>query len=78
MISSLTKHSSKINPLLLQNLQKLYLARARVFHNRNVQLQNIDEIFDGINNYSDGRGITIMKKFDSLFDLKAHSQYPEK
>ena len=78
MISSLSKHSAKVNPLLLNNLQKLYLIRARVFHNRELKEQNIDEVFDVLNSFQDGRGINILKKFDDLFDFKLHKSFPEK
>jgi fumarate hydratase class II len=78
MISSLSKVSAKVNPLLLKNLQRLYLARAKVFHNRSVAEQNVDEIFEVLNCYKDGRGETILKKFDELFDFPIHKSYPEK
>jgi fumarate hydratase class II len=78
MISNLTKVSAKVNPLLLKNLQKLYLARAKVFHNRSVSEQNVDQIFEVLNCYKDGRGETILKKFDELFDFPLHKSFPEK
>ena len=77
MISNITKHSSKVNPILLNNLQKLYLIRARVFHNRQLQAQNIDEVFEVLNSYSDGKGISILKKFDDLFEFKQNKSFPE-
>jgi fumarate hydratase, class II len=77
MISNISKHSAKVNPLLLKNLQRLYLIRARVFHNRELQAQNIDEVFEVLNSYTDGKGISILKKFDDLFEFKQHKAFPE-
>lgn len=78
MISNLSKLSPKINPLLLQNLQRLYLLRAKVFYNKSLSEQNIDEVFEKINPYADGKGVDILKKFDELFDFKIHNSYPQK
>ncbi len=76
MISNLNKVSAKVNPLLLKNLQKLYLVRARVFHNRQLSEQSIEEVFGAVNVYKDGQGLSILKKFDDLFEL--HKTFPEK
>lgn len=77
MISNLSKHSAKVNPLLLKNLQKLYLIRARVFHNRELQAQNIEEVFEVMNVFADGKGVSVLKKFDELFDFQQHKVFPE-
>jgi fumarate hydratase, class II len=78
MISSLSARTAKINPLLLQNLQRLYIIRARVFNNLNLQEQNVEQVFNQLNVYSDGKGVSVLKKFDELFDFQQHKQYPEK
>lgn len=78
MISNLSKQTAKVNPLLLHNLQKLYIARAKVFNNINLQEQNIEEVFVNVNSYKEGRGINVLKKFDELFDFKQHKTYPQK
>jgi len=72
----LTKLSTKVNPLLLNTLQKVYLVRANVLQNKILQEQVIAPIFDQINVYQDGKGISILKKFDELFGL--HEKLPEK
>lgn len=72
----LTKLSTKVNPLLLNTLQKVYLVRANVLQNKQLQEQVIEPIFDQINVYQDGKGISILKKFDELFGL--HEKLPEK
>lgn len=72
----LTKFSAKVNPLLLNTLQKVYLVRANILNNRKLQEQVIEPIFESINVYQDGRGISILKKFDELFGL--HEKLPEK
>jgi len=72
----LTKLSTKVNPLLLNTLQKVYLVRANVLQNKKLQEQKIDAIFEQLNVYQDGKGITILKKFDELFGL--HEKFPEK
>jgi fumarate hydratase class II len=77
MISSLSKQTAKINPSLLKNLQKLYIIRARVFNNLNLQEQKIEEVFNQLNVYKEGRGISVLKKFDDLFNFKSHQSYPE-
>jgi fumarate hydratase class II len=56
----------------------LYLIRAGVFENRKLEEQNIEPVFDQLNSYKDGRGITILRKFDELFQFKQHSEYTEK
>jgi hypothetical protein len=77
MISNLSKLTSKVNPSLLKTLQKIYLIRTGVLNKvTGLSEQNIDAVFDLINNYKDGKGKNILKKFDELFDL--HKQYPEK
>jgi len=78
MISSLSSKTAKINPLLLQNLQRLYLIRAKVFNNYNLKEQNIEHVFNQINVYSDGKGISVLHKFDELFDFQQHKSYPER
>jgi hypothetical protein len=76
MISNLSKLTSKVNPSLLTTLQRLYLIRTGVLNNRKgLNEQNIDSVFDGINNFKDGKGKSVLKKFDELFDL--HKSYPE-
>jgi fumarate hydratase class II len=67
-----------VNPLLLRNLQRLYLVRARVFNRQNLQEQNINEVFEPLNNFSDGRGVGVLKKFDELFNFNLHKSFPEK
>lgn len=69
MISGLSKYTAKINPMLLNTLQKLYIARAKVHSSRDLQEQNINVVFDQINIYQDGKGYEILKKFDDLFQL---------
>ncbi len=72
----LTKLSTKVNPLLLKTLQKVYLVRANVLHNKKLQEQVIAPIFEEINVYQDGKGISVLKKLDELFGL--HEKIPEK
>lgn len=78
MISGLSSKAAKINPLLLNNLQRLYIIRARVFNNTQLKEQNIEQVFNQINVYSDGKGVSVLKKFDELFDFTQHKQYPER
>lgn len=72
----LTKLATKVNPLLLNTLQKVYLVRANVLQNKKLQEQVIAPVFDQINVYQDGKGISVLKKFDELFGL--HEKLPEK
>ena len=39
-------------------------------------MQNLDTVFDEINNFSDGNGISVLKKFDDLFSI--HKDFPQK
>jgi len=78
MISSLAAKTTKINPLVLQNLQRLYLVRARVFNKVNLAEQNIEPVFNQINFYSEGKGISVLKKFDELFNFEQHKTYPDR
>jgi hypothetical protein len=72
----LNKLTSKVNPMLLNTLQQVYLTRTNVLNKKNLQSQNIDSIFNEINAFEDGKGITVLKKFDELFGL--HQKFPEK
>jgi len=72
----LTKLSTKINPLLLRTLQKVYIVRADVLYNKKLQEQVLEPIFDQINAYQDGKGISVLKKLDELFGL--HEKLPDK
>lgn len=74
MNSSLGKLTSKIHPTFLRTLQRIYLIRAKVVSNKNLEEQKIDSVFDNVNIYSDGRGISVTKKFDELFNL--HKDLP--
>jgi fumarate hydratase class II len=79
MIQGLAKNSAKINPLLLSNLQKIYLARAKVFkNNQTLKEQNLDSVFEEPNFFKDGQGGEILKKFDNLFNFSQHNAFPEK
>lgn len=75
MISNLTKYSAKVNPIFLNNLQTLYLLRARVLNGKNLQSQSVESVFEDINNFKDGRGESILKKFDELFALPQHKEF---
>lgn len=39
-----------------------------------VQPQNLEIVFEDVNNFADGTGITVLQKFDELFDL--HKNFP--
>ncbi len=78
MISFLSQNVSKVNPLILQNLQRLYIIRASVFNNAKLEPQNLTEVFSLLNNYKDGRGLSTLKKLDELFNLEKHNKIPEK
>lgn len=72
----LSKLTSKTNPMLLNTLQQVYLTRTNILNKKNLQPQNVDSIFDEENAFSDGKGISVLKKFDNLFGL--HQKFPEK
>jgi hypothetical protein len=72
----LSKLSAKVNPSLLKTLQRVYLIKTGVVNNRTgLQEQNLDEIFEKVNTYQDGRGNAVLNKFDDLFGL--HKDYPK-
>lgn len=72
----LTKLSTKVNPLLLNTLQKVYLIRSNVLLNKQLKEQVIEPVFESINVYQDGKGLSVLKKLDDLFGL--HQKFPEK
>jgi hypothetical protein len=72
----LSKLSSKTNPMLLNTLQQVYLTRTNVLNKRKLEPQNLDSVFDETNAFIDGKGISVLKKFDELFGL--HQKLPEK
>lgn len=72
----LSKLSSKTNPMLLNTLQQVYLTRTNILNKKKLEPQNLDSLFDEENAFLDGKGITVLKKFDELFGL--HQKFPEK
>jgi len=67
--------TARVNPTILKTLQKVYIIRTTVLNNkRQLVEQNIDAVFDSINSYQDGKGLSVLKKFDELFNL--HNDYP--
>ena len=45
-------------------------------NNIQVQPKNLETVFDDVNNFADGSGITVLKKFDDLFGL--HQDLPQR
>jgi len=72
----LSKLTSKTNPMLLSTLQQVYLTRTNVLNKKKLEPQNLDSIFDETNAFEEGKGISVLKKFDDLFGL--HQKFPEK
>ena len=71
----ISKMTAKVNPSILKTLQKVYIIRTGVINNKKqLNEQNIDAVFNSINAYQDGKGLSVLKKFDELFNL--HNDYP--
>ena len=66
---------ARINPTILKTLQKIYIIRTGVLNNKKQLVeQNLDSVFESINLYQDGKGLSVLKKFDELFNL--HNDLP--
>jgi hypothetical protein len=51
----LNRLTSKVNPMLLNTLQQVYLTRTNVLNKKKLEAQNIDSIFDDTNAFEDGK-----------------------
>lgn len=67
-----------VNPLLLETMRDIYSLRANILGSSIPKDLNLDSEFDNFNNFSDGSGVKLMKKFDSLFNISIHKEFPEK
>ncbi len=63
----------RIHPSLLNTLQKVYSIRNKIFNNIVKSSQEISPLFNNVNFYQDGKGLSVLSKMDELFNL--HSSY---